>query len=416
MSATPYTGTEPRVFVSYPREDLDLVQEELDRLHDLGIRLDYATDEEPVDPARLQEAAFYIVLVSDSTEDDPHLRKEVSIALQEGKDGLCLYVFDVPLDGPIKLLLKSFPQVKRPPKDDPAHERKSEAYVRRIVQALPEEVKSRPIELPGDDRPAPPPPSRSRDDLAEGVASLGNAKLGMIAVVAVLLVLWILSALLSSGDPDPTLPESPTATASTPGPSRRRGRSRPRVSIPPLKVPPGQAAAAALSDGLKAANEALAAGKPEEAIKALSALEAPALAKNARGRTQAHLLRARALVKTGKHKEACLDFDKVLAERSKDTALLSERFEARSAAGDTEGAIADLGAIIKLSKGDEFAWTARGDYYLDLKRYQEAIADYSEAIKLQPRSKSAYLKRSRAKEFAGDAEGAAADREKSIGR
>ena len=34
MSAVPHTGPEPYVFVSYPREDIDLVREELDRLAD----------------------------------------------------------------------------------------------------------------------------------------------------------------------------------------------------------------------------------------------------------------------------------------------------------------------------------------------------------------------------------------------
>lgn len=415
MTATPYTGDEARVFVSYPREDLSLIQEEFDRLDDLGIRLDFATDEEPIEISRLQEAAFYLVLVSDSTEDDPHLRKEISSALQEGKDGLCIHVFDVPLDGPINLLLKSLPQVSRPTKDDPDYERKAKAYVRRIVQALPDEVKSRPIELPGDERPAAPPPSRSRDDLGGTVADLGTAKVVGIAVVAVLVVLGILSLILGSDDP-PTNP-TPTPTVGEDGetPRSSRRRRRPRPSATPTPLSGAASAANALGAALPIAEKALAEGKAADALTALKVLDAPELSKTARGRAKGHLLRARALRKTGKIKEACAEYDVVVAAKPSLEAL-SERSDARVSAGDTKGALEDMAAVLKLSPKDDFAWAARGDYYLELKRYKEAIADYTQAIELQPRSKSTYIKRAHAREKVGDAKGAAEDREKALGR
>jgi tetratricopeptide (TPR) repeat protein len=416
MSAVPYTGDEPRVFVSYPREDLSLVQEELDRLDDLGVRLDFATDEEPVDVSRLQEAAFYLLLVSDSTEDDPHLRKEISSALQEGKDGLCIHVFDVPLDGPIKLLLKSLPQVSRPPKDDPDYQRKAEAYLRRLVQALPDEVKSKPIELPGDDRPAAPPPSRSNPNLGEGVAALGNAKLGGIALVAVVVILGLLSLILSSDDKPPLETPTPTQTEEEDTPRKTRKRPRYRASTTPLPLSGAAGAANALADAIPVAETALEADKPAEALEALKVLDAPELSKNARGRTEAHLLRARALRKTGKDKEACAELGIVIAAQPKRPEHLSERAEAYMALGDSKAALADLSKILELTPKDDFAWSARGDYYLELKRYEEAIADFSQAIELQPRSKGAYLKRAFAKEQSGDAEGASEDREKALGR
>ncbi len=83
---------------------------------------------------------------------------------------------------------------------------------------------------------------------------------------------------------------------------------------------------------------------------------------------------------------------------------------------DSEGALEDLSKILELSPKNDFAWSARGDYYLELRRYKEAIADYSQAINLQPGSKSAYLKRAHAKEQAGDTKGAGEDRERALGR
>jgi len=416
MSALPYTGEEPRVFVSYPREDLALVQEELDRFDGLGIRIDFATDEEPIEPARLREAAFYLVLVSDSTEDDPHLRKEISSALQEGKDGLCVHVFDVPLDGPIKLLLKSLPQVSRPSRDDPDHERKSQAYVRRIVQALPDEVKSKPIELPGDERPTAPPPSRPNADLGDGVAAMGNAKLGGIALVAVVVILGILGLILSSDDTDEVPTPTPTVTDEEDTPRKTRKRPRYRASATPLPLSGAAGAANALANALPVAEKALEAGKPADAIQALQVLDAPELPANARGRTKGHLLRARALRRTDQDAQACVEFDAVVQAEPNKVQYRSERSEARMAVSDSEGALEDLSKILELSPKDDFAWSARGDYYLELKRYDEAIADYSQAIQLQPRSKSAYLKRAHAKEQAGDAKGASEDREKALGR
>lgn len=416
MSAVPYSGEEPRVFVSYPREDLSLVQEELDRLHDLGVRLDFATDEGPIELSRLQEAAFYLLLISDSTEDDPHLRKEISSALQEGKDGLCVHVFDVPLDGPIKLLLKSLPQVSRPAKDDPDYPRKAEAYLRRLVQALPDEVKSKPIELPGDDRPAPPPPSRPNTDLGEGVAALGNTKLAAIALVAVVLILGVLSLILSSDDaPDAATP-SPTQTEGEDRPRKTRKRPRYRASSTPLPLSGAAGAANALADALPVAEKALEEDKPAEAAKALEVLDAPELPKNARGRTRAHLLRARALRKLGKNKEAISDYDAVVAAEPKRPDHVTERAEAHISLGDSKAALADLTKVLELTPKNDFAWSARGDYYLELKQYTKAIEDYTRAIELQPRSKSAYLKRAHAKEQSGDAEGASEDREKALGR
>ena len=416
MSAVAYAGEEPRVFVSYPREDLALVQEELDRLHDLGVRIDFATDEEPIELRRLQEAAFYLVLVSDSTEDDPHLRKEISSALQEGKDGLCVHVFDVPLDGPIKLLLKSLPQVSRPSPDDPEHERKSQAYLRRIVQALPDEVKSRPIELPGDERPAAPPPSRPNTDLGDGVAALGNAKLGGIALAAVVVILVILGLILSSNDPPEVPTPTPTVSDEEDTPRKRSSRPRYRPSSTPLPLSGAAGAANALANALPLAEKALEADKPAEAIEALRVLDAPELPDNARGRTKGHLLRARALRKSNQDKKACAEFDAVIRAEPSKVEYRTERSEARMAVKDSEGALEDLSKILELSPKNDFAWSARGDYYLELRRYKEAIADYSQAINLQPGSKSAYLKRAHAKEQAGDTKGAGEDRERALGR
>lgn len=409
MSATPYSGEEPYVFVSFPREDRELIQEELDRLDDLGVRIDFASDDEPVAPKRLQGASFYMVLVSDSTEDDSHLRKEVSSAIQEGKDGLCVHVFDVPLDGPIKLLLKSLPQVTRPGKDDP--EAKQQAYLRRIVQALPDEVKSRPIELPGDDRPAPAPPPRSRDDLGGGVDGMGNLALGGAAIGGVLLILGLLYLVLPSAKPEGSASPTPSASADEDGGGGYTSQRRPVTSATPSPPTPAELATKALQKGLAEAKAALEKDAPADAVKALAPLDAAELPRDASARAEAHLLRARAQDQLGQPALALKDYDQVVALRPDDAALRGARADARKATGDVEGALEDLGKVLELAPKDDFAWCARGDYLLSQRRYEEAIADYSKAIDLQPQSRSAYLKRSRARELAGDSAGAAADKE-----
>jgi tetratricopeptide (TPR) repeat protein len=81
---------------------------------------------------------------------------------------------------------------------------------------------------------------------------------------------------------------------------------------------------------------------------------------------------------------------------------------------DPVRALADFDSAIRLDPLYAVAWTNRGTALSTLKRYDEAIAAYSEAIRLAPRYISPvynpYHERALAKEAKGDRAGAARDR------
>ena len=58
------------------------------------------------------------------------------------------------------------------------------------------------------------------------------------------------------------------------------------------------------------------------------------------------------------------------------------------------------------------ALNARGFAYHLLKDYQKALADFDEAIRLNPKYLNAYQNRAKTRKAAGDAEGSAADEAK----
>ncbi|MGQ0829274.1 MAG: tetratricopeptide repeat protein [Bacteroidota bacterium] len=57
---------------------------------------------------------------------------------------------------------------------------------------------------------------------------------------------------------------------------------------------------------------------------------------------------------------------------------------------DYEGAITAYSKVLDYDKSFTTAYISRGSAYLDLKKYGEAIADYSEAIKQTPTNAQAY--------------------------
>ena len=74
-----------------------------------------------------------------------------------------------------------------------------------------------------------------------------------------------------------------------------------------------------------------------------------------------------------------------------------------------EQAIADFSQAIRLKPQYVEAYYNRGNACLDLKRYEQAISDYSEAIRLKPEFAAAYYQRGVIYDDLGDSEKALAD-------
>ena len=82
--------------------------------------------------------------------------------------------------------------------------------------------------------------------------------------------------------------------------------------------------------------------------------------------------------------------------------------------GDYKGAIADYDEAISINPNDAMTYYNRGRAKHDLKDYKGAIADYDKSIRINPYQAAAYHLRGLAKENLNDYEGAVADWEKAI--
>jgi lipoprotein NlpI len=87
----------------------------------------------------------------------------------------------------------------------------------------------------------------------------------------------------------------------------------------------------------------------------------------------------------------------------------NNRGNAYKAKGDNDRAIADYNQAISLDPKDALAYNNRGNAYKAKGDNDRAIADYNQAISLDPKSSNSYFNRGRSNLYAGSVEKALAD-------
>jgi tetratricopeptide (TPR) repeat protein len=93
---------------------------------------------------------------------------------------------------------------------------------------------------------------------------------------------------------------------------------------------------------------------------------------------------------------------------------LGNRGIARWRLGQSQAAIEDFNAALRLSPEEPMIYNNRGNVLLELRHYAEAAKDFTQAIALIPAYGSAYNNRGNARFLLGDLEGALADYTKAI--
>jgi tetratricopeptide (TPR) repeat protein len=112
------------------------------------------------------------------------------------------------------------------------------------------------------------------------------------------------------------------------------------------------------------------------------------------------------------YREAIDYCDRALRIAADDALSYNERGAARSFLEQYDSAVADYTEALKLDPKLVRAWRNRGSVYCYLEKYQEAVADCTRAIELDPKYASAYQVRARAHRKLGNTGAASADEEK----
>ncbi len=89
------------------------------------------------------------------------------------------------------------------------------------------------------------------------------------------------------------------------------------------------------------------------------------------------------------------------AKALRDSAAILEQAMEAAASGDTEEAIGLLSKAARLSPGLWQAYQYRGELYLRDHLFQEALADFTEALRLAPDEPHLHALQSQARQFAG---------------
>ena len=127
-----------------------------------------------------------------------------------------------------------------------------------------------------------------------------------------------------------------------------------------------------------------------------------------------YLAQAKALLgKKGNEQEAIKLANQVLATKQSAKAYFYRAY-AKYDLGDKQGAIADFNQAIAIDPQDAKAYYNRGVTKDDLGDKQGAIADYNEAIAIDPQDAKAYINRGVTKSALGDKQGAIADYNQAI--
>jgi len=112
----------------------------------------------------------------------------------------------------------------------------------------------------------------------------------------------------------------------------------------------------------------------------------------------------------GDHEHAIADFDAAIRLDPNSADAFTGRCAARAEAGtDLQQALADCNHSLTLRAKDPFALDSRGFTFLRLNQFDSAIADYSAALKLDPKLASALYGRGLAKQKKGDSAGGQTD-------
>lgn len=103
-------------------------------------------------------------------------------------------------------------------------------------------------------------------------------------------------------------------------------------------------------------------------------------------------------------------YDQLEQEFGSTASIYYNRSECYNEIGDTERAVADMTQYIEMGDGkDYYGLVTRADYFREGGRYEEAIADFSKGIELEPTDAYAYYKRGWCYELIGDDDAAMKD-------